>query len=191
MRIVTSETPRTLRYAEQDRNRFGGRGGLSQPVSAREKPIVLVDIDGTLADVRHRLHHISGERKKNWKAFFAGMDRDRPIASTVAWVQSLAQVHDIIMITGRPEAYRARTLAWLKKHEIPFADVFMRRDGDHRPDYEIKKEALQRWPKERIKLVIEDRPPVCDMWLQQGIRCVLVDSDEANQAVNEIYRERS
>jgi uncharacterized HAD superfamily protein len=155
------------------------------------KPIVLVDIDGTLADVHHRLHHIKNARRKNWKAFFEGMEHDTPIASTVAWVQSLAGHHDIIIITGRPEEYRARTEVWLKQNGIPFADIFMRRDGDHRPDYEMKKEALKRWPKERIKLVIEDRPPVCDMWLQQGIRCVLVESDEANQMVNEIYREKS
>ena len=155
----------------------------------KAKPIVLVDVDGTLADVRHRLHHIRDGQRKNWKAFFDGMDGDTPIASTVAWVQTLAEHHDIVIITGRPEQYRARTVAWLKKHEIPFVDVFMRRDGDHRPDYEIKKEALQRWPKKRIKLVIEDRPPVCDMWLDQGIRCVLVESDQAYQMVNEIYRE--
>lgn len=155
------------------------------------KPIVLVDIDGTLADVRHRLHHIKNARRKNWKAFFEGMDRDTPIASTVAWVRSLAGHHDIIIITGRPEEYRARTEAWLKKNAIPFTEIFMRRNGDHRPDYEMKKEALKRWPKERIKLVIEDRPPVCDMWLKEGIRCVLLESDEANQMVNEIYREKS
>ena len=157
----------------------------------KDKPVVLVDIDGTLADVRHRLHHIQGPGRKNWKAFFEAMDRDAPIASTIAWVQALAPNHDIVITTGRPEAYRTRTIAWLKKHDIPFNDVFMRRDGDHRPDYEIKKEALERWPKKRIKLVIEDRPPVCEMWLQQGIRCVLVQSDEANQMVNEIYREKS
>ena len=154
------------------------------------KPIVLVDIDGTLADVRHRVHHVRDGRKKNWKAFFAGMDRDKPIASTVAWVRTLAQSHDIVIITGRPEEYRARTSVWLQQNGVPFHDLFMRRNGDHRPDYEMKKEALKRWPKKRIMLVIEDRPPVCDMWLEQGVRCVLVESDEANQAVNEIYREK-
>ncbi len=153
------------------------------------KPVVLIDVDGTLADVRHRLHHIRGG-KKNWKAFFEASDRDTPIASTVDRVRSLAQDHEIIIITGRPESYRARTLAWLKRHDIPFSDVFMRRDGDHRPDFVVKEEALRRWPKERITLVMEDRPPVCDMWRKHGIRCELVESDEANQAVNEIYRKQ-
>ncbi len=156
-----------------------------------KKPIVFVDIDGTLADVRHRLRHIRGGKRKNWKAFFEAMDHDTPVVSTVAWVRSLACDHEVVIITGRPEHYRARTVAWLKQNDIPFADLFMRRDGDHRPDYEIKEEALRHWPKERIKLVIEDRPPVCDMWLKHGVRCVLVESDEANQAVNEIYREKS
>ncbi len=153
-----------------------------------KKPIVLVDIDGTLADVRHRLHHIRSAGRKNWKAFFEGMDRDSPIASTIAWVQSLVPQHEIVILTGRPEQYRARTIAWLKKQQVPFDDLVMRRNGDHRPDYEMKRDVLDRVPKDRIMLVIEDRPPVCDMWLKEGVRCVLVDSDEANQMVNEIYR---
>jgi len=154
-----------------------------------KKPVVLVDIDGTLADVRHRLHHILRGGRKNWKAFFEGADRDTPIASTIAWVQSLVPHHEIVILTGRPEQYRKRTMAWLKKQRVPFSALVMRRNGDHRPDYEMKRDVLERVKKDRIKLVIEDRPPVCDMWLKEGVRCVLVDSDEANQMVNEIYRE--
>ncbi len=159
------------------------------PQSSRN--IVFVDVDGTLADVKHRLHHIRGGKRKNWKAFFEAMDQDVPIPRIVAWVRSLAADHEVVIITGRPEHYRARTVAWLKKNKIPFSELFMRPDGDHRADYEMKRDALQRWPKERIKLIIEDRPPVCEMWLKQGIRCVLVESDEANQMVNEIYREKN
>ena len=154
------------------------------------KQVVLVDVDGTLADVRHRLQHIRGGKRKNWKAFFEAMDRDTPIASTIDWVKDLAKTHEIVIITGRPEHYRARTIAWLQRQGVPFSDIFMRRDGDRRPDYDMKREALARWGKDRIALVIEDRPPVCDMWTREGVKCVLVESDEANQMVNEIYRER-
>ena len=39
--------------------------------------IVVLDVDGVIADVRHRLHHV--ERKpKNWPAFVAAMDDDIP-----------------------------------------------------------------------------------------------------------------
>jgi hypothetical protein len=47
------------------------------------RPIVIVDIDGTVADVHHRLHHIQGRGRKNWKRFFESMDYDTPIASVI------------------------------------------------------------------------------------------------------------
>ena len=39
----------------------------------------VLDIDGVLADVRHRLHHLDGARR-DWGAFFAGMDADPVLA---------------------------------------------------------------------------------------------------------------
>ena len=39
---------------------------------------VIVDIDGTVADLRHRLHFIQGE-KKDWDAFYSHAGEDSPI----------------------------------------------------------------------------------------------------------------
>lgn len=36
----------------------------------------IIDIDGTLADCRHRLHHVLPGRKRDWDAFFGEMDDD-------------------------------------------------------------------------------------------------------------------
>lgn len=44
---------------------------------------VIVDIDGTVADLRHRLHFIQGE-KKDWDAFYARVSGDFPIESTLS-----------------------------------------------------------------------------------------------------------
>lgn len=155
------------------------------------KSIVIVDIDGTIADVRHRLHHIKDPGKKNWKAFFEAMDGDTPIESMIRQVHELERQHDIIVVTGRPEHYRARTEKWLEKQGIRFRKLFMRPDGDHRPDYTVKEEILREFRKEQIVLAIDDRGPVCDMWEKNGIRCIRVDSDEENQRVNELYRQKS
>ncbi len=160
----------------------------SQQVS---KSIVIVDIDGTIADVRHRLHHIKGPRKKNWKAFFEAMDRDTPIEAIIEQVHELEKDHDIIVVTGRPDHYRRRTEKWLLKHGIRYLRLFMRPDGDHRPDYTVKAEVLREFSKGQIVLAIDDRGPVCDMWEQNGIRCIRVQSDEENQNVNELYRRKS
>ncbi len=153
------------------------------------KPVVIVDIDGTIADVRHRLHHIRGGRHKNWKAFFEGMDRDTPIDTVIRWVRNLSPDYDVVVVTGRPEQYRRRTEAWLHRQGISFSRLFMRRDGDHRPDYVAKAEVLRELS--GVAFAIDDRPQVCAMWKRNGIRCFQVASDEENQRVNELYRAKS
>lgn len=172
---------------------LGDRCGASFPSTMKtdSKRVVLVDVDGTLADVRHRLRHIQGGGRKNWKAFFATMDRDTPIQETIDWVRDLAREHTIVILTGRPEDYRAVTERWLRRHEVPFERLVMRPRGDHRPDYVVKAEVLREFPRERIQLVIDDREPVCAMWRRQGIPCHQVASDEPNQQVNEIYRKKN
>ncbi len=153
------------------------------------RPAVIVDIDGTLADVRHRLHHIRGGGGRDWKAFFEAMDRDTPIESVIRWVRNLPPDYDVVVVTGRPEHYRRRTEAWLKRQAIPYSRLFMRRDGDHRPDYVAKAEFLRELP--RVAFAIDDRPQVCAMWKKNGVRCFQIASDEENQQVNEMYREKS
>ncbi len=156
----------------------------------KNRTYVIVDIDGTIADVRHRLHHIKGNGRKNWKAFFEGMDRDVPIVERLEQVRDLSAVHGILIVTGRPEHYRARTEHWLKKHGVKYDRLYMRRTGDHRPDYEAKTAVLDDIDPKRIVLAIDDRPPVCEMWERHGIKCQRVASDEENQKVNELYREK-
>ncbi|HEU5451389.1 MAG TPA: hypothetical protein VFU76_05360, partial [Terriglobales bacterium] len=106
----------------------------------------------------------------------------------IDWVRELAENHTIWILTGRPDEYRARTVRWLRAQGVPFEKLIMRPRGDHRPDYVVKADVLREVPRQRIKLVIEDREPVCTMWRQKGVPCHLVASDEENKAVNEIYR---
>jgi hypothetical protein len=119
------------------------------------------------------------------------MDRDRPITEMVEKVREMAREHPILIVTGRPANYRSRTEHWLRRHKIPFEQLFMRRNGDHRPDYEAKSVVLDEIPASHIAFAIDDRPPVCDMWESHGIKCIRVSSDEENQEVNKSYQERS
>jgi hypothetical protein len=166
-----------VRAAARDAGAEGGR------------PIVVVDLDGTVADVRHRLHHIQGPRRKNWKKFFEAMDRDTPIAGVIERVRELAGQADIIIVTGRPDTYEARSAAWLERHGVPFTRMLMRPAGDHRPDYVTKEDLLRTLPVERITLAIDDRAPVCEMYRRYGIEVLEIGSDSENQNVNEAYRQ--
>lgn len=63
------------------------------------RPIVIVDIDETLADISHRRHHIEGKQKK-WQKFFEAMAQDLPVPTVAAKVRMLSQNHTIILVSG-------------------------------------------------------------------------------------------
>ena len=131
-------------------------------------PIILCDIDGTLANGEHREHHLKGE-KKDWKSYYAELSGDSPIDLVVRWVRELSQDHTICLVSGRPDTYQRETLVWLIDNGIPYDYLFMRSGGDKRPDTEVKKQILDGLPKEKIKFVIDDRPRVIRMWRENGL----------------------
>jgi hypothetical protein len=127
------------------------------------RPIAIVDLDGVVADVRHRLHHIDGAGK-DWDAFFAGIPDDPPLAEGLAVVERLlAEGHEIVFVTGRPERTRGDTERWLARHRLPRARVLMRRDGDRRPARQVKRAIVRRLATDRtVAVVVDDDPAVCD-----------------------------
>lgn len=135
--------------------------------------IVLCDIDGTLADAKHRLHHLQQE-KKDWKAFFNEMHKDTPRTEVLDIVLKYEEKgYDIIIVSARPEDYRQMTEAWLEKAfkgYKPYKAVIMRRSGDTRPDTEVKEQMYETYFRGYpIEIVIDDRPRVIDMWANKGL----------------------
>lgn len=136
--------------------------------------IYLVDIDGTLADLSHRLHFIE-KKPADWDGFFAACPDDKPIEEVIETVRALRAAHaTIILVTGRSDAIRAETIQWLRKFHVQFEDLYMRKAGDHRPDDIVKAELLtelgRTWNREYIKGVFEDRQQVVDMYRAKGLR---------------------
>jgi phosphoglycolate phosphatase-like HAD superfamily hydrolase len=80
---------------------------------------VIFDIDGTLADTTHRLHHIKA-KPPNWDAFFAD-DSKGPLIEPIRDLARLvaAQNYRIILVSGRTDKVRRETEAWLTKHAVP------------------------------------------------------------------------
>jgi len=93
----------------------------------------VIDIDGVLADVRHRVHHVE-RRPKDWDAFFAAAPDDPPLPEGIALVHELLRSgHAIAYVSGRPERCRDDTVRWLGEHGLPPAPLHLRRDSDRRP----------------------------------------------------------
>ena len=134
---------------------------------------VIFDIDGTLADCDHRRHHVQGS-KKDWAAFYAGMEADQGRPNVIGLLRHLSTIRCAILVTGRPETYRNVTKIWLNQHGCDgWGALFMRKDGDFRADTEIKKEIYHTHiePTFDIDLVVDDRTSVVQMWRNLGLEC--------------------
>ena len=130
----------------------------------------IVDVDGTVADCSHRLHWIKS-KPKNWKAFYAGIEHDKPIAPVVAMVRTLDEGCNIVFCSGRPEDYRDATQKWLDTHVGVIAPLYMRPKGDYRSDDLVKLELLERIRTDGYdpRVAFDDRKRVKKMWVEQGI----------------------
>ena len=96
------------------------------------RPLAVFDVDGVLADVGHRVHHLEGGRH-DWRAFFAAAKDDPPLETGLALAHELATEHDLAYLTGRPEGLRRVTRRWLTGHGLPDGPLVMRPSGDYRP----------------------------------------------------------
>ena len=134
--------------------------------------IVIFDIDGTLADVSERIHHLK-KKPKNWDAFFQGMARDKAIRSMVRLCNILytSGIH-IILCSGRNEEYRTETVKWLAQQGVHYHDLLLRKDKDRRSDTIIKREMLSMIDQSKVLFVVEDRSRVVDMWRSEGLVCL-------------------
>jgi len=159
-------------------SKFVGRAVIDRMALANDlidwnnRPIILVDIDGTLADGTHRQHYVTrpeGE-KKDWDSYYEALSYDEPISFVMRWVRKLAEDHTICLVSGRPDTYQRETMNWLIKWAVPYDYLFMRSGGDHRPDTEVKAKILKHIPRDLLQFVIDDRPQVIRMWRENGVK---------------------
>ena len=145
------------------------------------KDTIICDIDGTLADLSHRLHHVQTPgKKKDWDAFFAAAPKDgvhEPVWETLRALHSIdGGGYNIIFCSGRPERTRRETSIWISSTcWYKGFELLMRKDGDRRDDSIVKQEILDAHiDKERVLFVLDDRQRVVDMWRRNGLVCFQV-----------------
>jgi hypothetical protein len=138
--------------------------------------VVFVDVDGTVADLTHRRVFVA-TKPKNWPAFEKTIHLDTPIQPVIDAVRRLWDAGwKVVICTGRGAQNRAKTIAWLEKHGVPFHAIYTRAEKDYRPDNIIKAELLvqARLDGYDPDVVFDDRNQVVDMWRANNIPCVQV-----------------
>jgi FMN phosphatase YigB (HAD superfamily) len=153
--------------------------------------IVVFDLDGTLANIEHRVHYIKG-KKPRWDLFFEACVDDEPEPAIIQLAQLLYERYIIWIFSGRSDATREATTVWLLKHGVPYNFLRMRVDGDNTPDAELK----ARWINEHhlypagyadhaycddghpVEMVFDDRKRVVDMWRDRFFKVLQVEPGE-------------
>jgi hypothetical protein len=140
------------------------------------KKIILVDLDGTLANCSHRLHHIQN-KPKDWRSFFAASGADEPIVHLIDFIGMLDRSKvDIWITSGRSDECRPQTEEWLKEHGVVADRIIMRRSGDFTDDGILKPSWLTDGtiPCDRVLLALDDRSRVVKAWREAGVPCLQV-----------------
>lgn len=128
---------------------------------------VIFDLDGTLSE------------KSGRETFdFASAHNDLPVEPIIKLALALHEVGwKIIVVTGREEKFRKISESWLSAHLGSFESLFMRSNGDYRPDEIVKHEIYVKEIKNvyNVQFVIDDRNRVVKMWREiLGLTCLQV-----------------
>ena len=129
--------------------------------------LICFDIDGTLANIDHRLGYVR-TKPKNWNAFEAGIPNDRVNEPVAKVFHSLHKGgNSLIFASGRSELNRQATVDWLRKNKMWFGDyskLYMRKADDYRADDIVKDEIIDQ--------IVADYGKLPDMWFDDRPRVV-------------------
>ncbi|GAA2096001.1 hypothetical protein GCM10009801_65250 [Streptomyces albiaxialis] len=154
-----------------------------------ERRLAVFDLDGTLADVAHRLHFLEPPRR-DWNGFFRAASGDPPLAEGIALALRWAETCDLGYVTGRPERCRRATERWLRERGLPAAPLWMRPDRDRRPARVLKPELLADAARTReIAVVVDDDAQVCAAYRARSLPVVHATWAAASRALERAQEE--
>lgn len=144
---------------DQERQQY-----INEAIFRRKMPAIICDMDGTLADIKHR---------SPWDQHLCEVDGLEQHVKDMVTEYGNAGFW-IIIVSGRFKQHTQRTINWLQKHNVPFDYLFLREDKDQRPDEVIKREIYETYiePYYHVVKVIDDRPKVIRMWKELGLDVV-------------------
>lgn len=155
------------------------------------RPLLLVDIDGTLVNNNHRKHLMPKENFRDphaWTEFNKACAGDTPIPENITTVKTLIDAGFLaIFVTSRGASSKFETEQQLRSLGLPVFPLVMRPMDEHRPPFEWKPvvaAAIEQYYGYGITAAIEDDPRVCWEYTQKGIAVAQVRSGCAAVTVN-------
>lgn len=128
---------------------------------------IICDIDGTLAHMQDRDPYdydkvdtdiVDKTIKNILRVFYSNGD------------------YAILIVSGREDTCKHKTIRWLSDNRISYDKLFMRKHNDNRPDEVIKKEIYDEYIEDEydVEFILDDRNKVVKMWRDLGLKCLQV-----------------
>jgi|TARA_R110002167_G_C12620152_1_gene646688 phosphoglycolate phosphatase-like HAD superfamily hydrolase len=153
---------------------------------------IIFDVDGTLMNVEKRVqwakkHKKDTDRVMNWDMFLdplVMLEFDRPNRDVCSIAKSLGITYseeggyenNIIITSARNERHRDVTVRQLQLANVRYDSMYLRDDGDMRPDDVVKAELLGKIITDGFDptVAFDDRNQVVNKWRELGIHCYQV-----------------
>jgi predicted kinase len=127
---------------------------------------IVCDLDGTLA--------LFGDANPYDRDFLQD-SLNIPVANILLANKKWQDIQ-VILVSGRTDKFLEQTHEWLRRKNVPYDRLYMRKDGDVRKDNIVKKEIYDSHIKDKfnVQFVLDDRNQVVDFWRSLGIPCFQV-----------------
>jgi len=131
---------------------------------------IICDIDGTLSN--------SYQRKIfNYEECINDIVIT-PVKNVINCIKKFCNVK-VFLFSGREDIYEKETIEWLKKNNISYDFLFLRKEKDYRDDTIIKEEMFNEHIRDKYYClgIIDDRKKVIKHWIEMGLFVFDVSQD--------------
>jgi hypothetical protein len=129
-------------------------------------PVVVFDLDSTLADTRHRRQYLEGITitcPEDWAQYHTHCLDDAPVHGTIQLARLLHPHHRITILTARPDTkeIREKTEMWLDLHQVMYDSLILLPLDEHRPTGEWKTDVVAKMQADGydVALMVDDWGP--------------------------------
>lgn len=142
------------------------------------RPVVMFDLDSTLADTRPRWHLGPRElRKATWVSYAQACHLDLPLMEQVELARAFhAAGWAVHVVSGRDESAWDATVEWLDRYGVPWDVLALAGPQTYHSTWKLAWAIAHRRYHYDIRLHVDDWPDVGRELREAGFRCLVVDS---------------
>ena len=135
---------------------------------------LVIDIEGTLSNAKHRMHLLKENKFLEFQKQFEFDTLNKNVFLFIKQFKQFREV-EIILLTAKQERYRDIVIKWLQKYNIKYDKLIMKNEDISDINF---KERYAKNHKEEILFALEDVGKIAKMFSDNGIPCLRIEQNE-------------